>query len=197
MSFISYLELGGCLLAASLAMSAAPRSQALSCQVGTPSAESYTWNFQAEAQALLETVVSDAREVQDHADHLHGMMLEPEISWQSHALELSQIRDEVNDLGQKLCRLETIRRVTSPWERKAIDQAAPLISELAHDTQNAITILNANHEYLFMPDYTSLGADLYHNSSNLVNSVTEFETFGKVHQEDIRLEKSLGFSKRS
>ena len=197
MSLFGSLKLGGCLLGAALLLPAATRSQSLSCRVDAPTAESYRWNFQTEAQGLLDNVASVARNSRGHADQLQSMMWRHDISWESQALELNQIRDEVNELGQKLCRLETIRRVTSPWERKAIDQAAPLISELAKDTENAITLLKDNHNNLFMPAYTSLGTDLYRRSQELTKSVTEFDTFGKIHQQDMHLEKSLGLTKSS
>ena len=197
MKLFSYLKLCGGLVSAALLLPAAPRSRILSCPVGTPTPESYHWNFQTEAQGLLDDVTTEARKVRDNADQLKGMMSNAEYGWESEAFELDQIRNEINDMGQKLCRLETIRRVASPWERKAIDQAAPLIAGMAGDADHAITFLDGHENYLFAPAYTSLGTDLYERSTKLVNSVTEFEKFGQVHQEDLRLEKSLGLIKRS
>jgi len=197
MSLFGYLKLGGCVLSAALLLPAATQSQARSCPVGTPTAQSYTWNFRAEAQGLLDDMASEARQARENADRLHTLMSNPESDWEPQALELDRIRDTVNDMGQKLCRLEAIRRVTSPWEQKAIAQAAPLIAAMANDTENAITFLNNNQRDLFMPAYTSLGADLYRRSASLAKSVSEFEKFGKVHQEDIRMQKTLGLTKRS
>lgn len=197
MSLFGYLKLGGCVLSAALLLPAATQSQARSCPVGTPTAESYTWNFRAEAQGLLDDMASQARHTRDDADQLQTVMSNAESDWQIQAQELSQIRVAVNDMGQKLCRLEAIHRVASPWEQKAIDQAAPLIAEMANDTENAITFLNNHQNDLFMPAYTSLGTDLYRRSASLAKSVTEFEKFGQVHQEDLRLEKTLGLNKRS
>jgi hypothetical protein len=195
MRLFGYLKLGGCVLSAALLLPAASQSQPHSCQAGTPTAESYTWNFRAEAQGLLDDVGYEARQTREHADQLHTLM-STESDWEPQALELSQIRDAVNDMGRKLCRLEAIHRVASPWEQKAIDQAAPLIAEMANDTENAITFLNNDRNDLFMPAYTSLGTDLYRRSASLAKSIREFEKFGKVHQEDMHLEKSLGLSNR-
>ena len=195
MSLFGYLKLGGCVLGAALLLPAATQSEPHSCQAGAPTAESYTWNFRAEAQGLLDDVGDEARQTREHADQLHTLM-STESDWEPQALELSEIRDDVNLMGRKLCRLEGIRRVASPWEQKAIDQAAPLIAEMANDTENAITFLNNGHHDLFMPAYTSLGSDLYQRSASLAKSISAFERFGKVHQEDMRLEKSLGLINR-
>jgi len=100
-------------------------------------------------------------------------------------------------MGSKLCRLEAIRRVVSPWEQKAIDGAAPLITEMANEAQAAITFLDDNRNHLFNPVYHAYSEEMYQQSSKLTHQMNEFDDFGKVHQEDIRLGKSLGLMKRS
>jgi hypothetical protein len=191
-----YLRLGGLLFAAALLLPAATKSENRSCVLGTPTAASYTWNFPSEAQGLLNDIATDAREARVHSDRLDRFASDPDLSWQSHAVELSAIRDAVNDMGSKLCRLETIRRVALPWEKKAIDDAAPLISEMANEAQAAITFLNDHQQDLFSPAYNGFTAGLYQRSVKLSNDMNEFEKFSRVHQEDIQLEKSLGFIKR-
>jgi hypothetical protein len=191
------LKLAGCWFVAALLLPAAIRPETHSCAIGTPTAQSYTWNFPSEARGLLGDVLSEARQARNHADNLQRFMSKPSSGWQLQAGELSQIREAVNDMSGKLCRLEAIRRVASPWEQKAIDQAAPLITEMANETRAAIEYLNDNETYLFNPDYTRYGTDLYQRSATLVNSVGEFAKFGQVHREDLRLERSLGLIKGS
>ena len=144
---------------------------------------------------MLDDVGLDAYWSSYHADQLDHFS--PGIGWQEHAYQLNAIRDEVNDMGSKLCRLETIRRVVSPWEQKAIDDAAPLITEMANEAQSAIVFLNGNHQHLFNPAYQEYSQDMYQQSSKLSRQMSEFEDFGRVHQQDIHLEKSLGLMKRS
>jgi len=199
MSVSSFARLGSWWFASILILPAAcsAASVSRSCPLGTPTAESYTWNFHREAHGLLDDVGAEAQQARVQADQLEGFMLNPNIDWESHALELSEIRDEVNDMGSKLCRLGTIRRVTTPWERKAIDDAAPLITEMATETESAIAYLNGHHDYLFNPSYQRQATDLYQQAAKLTKTVHQFETLDKVHQEDIRLEESLGLIKRS
>ena len=197
MCVFRFLSLAGSLFATALIVPAAPSIEVRSCPIGTPTAQSYTWNFPQEAQALLGGIVAEAHAARSHADTLHRFMSNPQADWQMQALELEQIRTAVNEMGAKLCRLETIRRVVSPWERKAISGAAPLITELANDTESAITYLNTTHTDLFNPNYTRYGEELYQRSTKLANSLGELERFGKIHEEDMRLEKSLGLIKKS
>jgi hypothetical protein len=163
--------------------------------MGAPTAQSYTWNFRQEAQELLDDVSAEARQASYHADRLQNFT--QQIDWQEHAAELNAIRAAVNDMESKLCRLEAIRRVAAPWEQRAMDDAAPLITEMAGEAQSAITFLNDNHNYLFNPAYHAYSEEMYQQSSKLAHQMSQFEDFGKVHQEDIRLEKSLGLIKRS
>jgi len=195
MSVSFYARLVGCLFAVALILPAASLSTDRSCALGVPTAQSYTWNFRQEAQGLLDDVGADASQTRYHADQLENFS--QQIDWQEHAHQLNAIRAEVNDMGSKLCRLEAIRRVVAPWEQRAIDDAAPVIAEMANEAQSAIKFLNDNHNHLFDPAYHAYSEEIYRQSSKLSHQMSEFDDFGKVHQEDIRLEKSLGLIKRS
>jgi len=197
MSVSHCIRFGSCLSAVALLLPGATGSMNRSCALGPPTAQSYTWNFPREAQGLLKEVVSEAREVRQNADTLQRMTTDPDIDWEPQAMELNQIRGAINEMGTRLCRLESIRRVASPWEQKAIDADAPLIAEMANEAQAAITYLNDNHHDLFNPTYRDYAAGLYQRSSRLAGNGAEFDNFGKIHQEDIRLEKSLGLIKGS
>lgn len=191
-----YVRFGGYLFAAALLLPAATKSENRSCALGTPTAESYAWNFPGEAQALLSDIASDARAARIHTDTLDRFAMDTSVGWQLHAVELDAVRDAVNDMGTKLCRLETIRRVSLPWEQKAINEAAPLIAEMANEAQAAITFLNDHQSNLVGMTYDGYMDGLYQRSDKLANEMNEFEKFSKVHHEDIHLEKSLGLIKK-
>lgn len=190
-----YLSLGALFFAGALFLPAAAVMNR-SCALGTPTAASYTWNFRSEAQGLIGDIAVDAREARIHADNLDGFALDSDISWQTHAVELDAVRDAVNDMGTKLCRLETIKRVASPWERKAINEAAPLIAEMANETEAAINFVSDHQNDLVNLTYDGYTAGLYKRSERLVNDMTEFEKFSKVHKQDMQLEKTLGISNK-
>ena len=80
------------------------------CTPGKPTAESYTWNFKKEASGLLDQVKTDGMSIQRHAANLESYNGTNEIDWQLHADQLTATKAAVNDMGQKLCRLDLIRR---------------------------------------------------------------------------------------
>ena len=53
---------------------------------------------------------------------LQSFARDPHMTWDAHADELEYLKSEINDIGAKLCRLQTIRRVVAPWQQNEIDQ---------------------------------------------------------------------------
>ena len=64
----------------------------------------------------------------------------PNVTWDAHADELEYLKSEINDIGAKLCRLQTIRRVVAPWQQNVIDQIATDTQLMADNAQDAIVI---------------------------------------------------------
>ncbi|MFZ0762249.1 MAG: hypothetical protein WAM69_20045, partial [Candidatus Sulfotelmatobacter sp.] len=108
------------------------------CAPGPPTAASYTWNFQGEANTLFQDVRVDAQQVTTDAAQLQSFSENPNISWQLDGDKLTQVKADVDDMGRKLCRLETIRRVVAPWQRDTIDRIASNVVLMADNTQDAI-----------------------------------------------------------
>jgi hypothetical protein len=162
------------------------------CVAGPPTAASYTWNFQQEASQLLDSVRQDAAKLKDHADKLWHFAMQPNMSWNAHATELTAVRDEVNDMGAKLCRLESIRRAAAPWQQDAINQTAPEIRLLADNVQDAIAYLNQREGEFWMPAYRLYVGNLYKEANRVSGSVKTYETYAKVHSEDQQLQNELG-----
>ncbi|HZT33129.1 MAG TPA: hypothetical protein VFA33_24795 [Bryobacteraceae bacterium] len=164
------------------------------CTSAAPTAESSHWNFQQEASQLLDDIQMDASHAANRADELQSLYQSPTVDWLSHATQLNNVRDEVNDMGNKLCRLETIRRVLPPWQQKAVDDAAPLVRLMADNAQDAITFLNGHQEELWEPVYDKYINNLSTESRQLSRSMRNFEEYAKVHHEDRNLGKSLGMT---
>ena len=100
------------------------------CVAGQPTAASYTWNFQREANNIFSDVRADADQAAYHADVLQSFAriedLE-ELSWQSNSEPLMDLKAEINDMSARLCRLESIRRVLDPGSGRS-SIASPWIS---------------------------------------------------------------------
>jgi len=167
----------GCLFAA-MAISAAPAAAATAvaaasapaCMAGQPTAASYTWDFKAEASTILTDIRSDARQAVDHADMLRSFARNPDLSWQTSAYELDQVSAFINDMGAKLCRLEAIRRVVNPQQRKMIDLISAEGRLMAYHAQAAYDFCTHSQE-LWRAPYRDDVTNLYNEAEALAHSV--------------------------
>ncbi len=146
-----------------------------SCVAGKPTPASYTWNFRAEASHLLNNIQADADFIKDHSDVLEQTALDGTISWQTDADRLASIRDRVNDMGRKVCRLEQIRRVAAPSQRKAIDRVAVQVRLMADNTEDAINFTRVHEGLFWEPAYRHEVANLYHESSQVERSLKSLD----------------------
>lgn len=161
------------------------------CVSQEPTAQSYKWNFPNEAAGLLNDLQADAARAESHAATLQSLAANDQISWQAHAEQLEHLKSEVDDMGTKLCRLETIRRVVAPWEQKAIDRAAPDIRLLADNTQDALTYVRRNESEFWRPTYMKYTDNLYAESRQLSKSMKNFEEYAKSRSKELQLQKAL------
>jgi hypothetical protein len=155
---------------------------------------SYTWNFKQEASQLLKGLQGDAAEAESSAAALKQFALSPSLSWESHGEELATVKDAINDMGSKLCRLEAIRSMLDPWQQKAVDEALPPARVAATNAGNAIAFLNAHQADFWLPDYRKYVDTLYTETARIANSVHEFQVYAKVHKKDMHLRENLGLS---
>ncbi len=156
------------------------------CVPGRVTAASYTWDFKGEANTILKDVQSDALQALYHADQLQTFARNGGVSWVSHADQLTDLRSEINDIRDKLCRLETIRRVLAPWQQRAIDQVAIATRLLADNAQDAILFGNTNRQELWFGAYEHYVNNLYDQAKSLTRSVgnaVEFVSVSKEYQD--------------
>lgn len=180
----------GFLLAGTLA--AASATEVKTCPRRQPTPASYTWNFKAEASDLLNQVGLEAANVADRSDRLEQLAADNEVSWEIHASQLARIKSEVNEISNQLCRLETIRRATAPWQKQAIKRLAVRDRELADNTAAMISFLNTHHQELWLPAYRGYANDLYQSADATAHSLQEYVQYAKSHSEERQMEKSLG-----
>jgi len=153
------------------------------CSAGEPTAASSTWDFHQEASHLLDGLRADARKARGIADQLRMVAKEPEVSWELHAERLTAIKEAVNDMGSKLCRLEAIRSAALPWQQKAIDDVAPAVRLMADNAEDAIIYLNEHQGNLWIPTYDKYMANLSTESGHVFDVVKNFEQYAHLKQE--------------
>jgi hypothetical protein len=142
------------------------------CEASAPTAESYTWEFPAEATILLGEIQAEAALVRQSADRLQSYARYYQVSPQSHAEQLDNVRRSVNIIGENLCRLQTIRHVTAPWQQRAIDHLYPSAAALARHVTAAISNLREKPHGLYVTDYEN-HIDSVYNYADSINASAE------------------------
>ncbi len=182
----------GYLLAAVLAMPGLSiAAQSRVCKSSEPTPASSTWNFKQEASTLLQDIQYDAAQVQSQADELRMFARNPMVEWETHAFDLQQASQEIDDIGAKLCRLETIRTVVLPWEKTAIDRSNVLARTMAANTDQAIRFVNTNREHLWSPEYRTLATNLYNESRQLSDVIHNYEHLAQLRTQEMHLRAEL------
>ena len=175
------LLLGACISALMAVVPAASAAVMVNrCSVGRPTAASYTWNFRKEANNIFEDIQADASQAAYHADQLQSFQRSPDMSWQSDADQLSQLKTEINDMEARMCRLETIRRVVAPWQQRSINRIAATVQVMADNAQDAIVFLNNNHNRLWSPTFRDYANNLYSDASSLNQTTDNAVEYAKV-----------------
>jgi hypothetical protein len=182
-----------CIFAA-MAASTVPAAAAAAheCVPGKVTAASYTWDFKGEANTILKDVQAEAQQALNHADRLQALARDNNVDWEIHAGHLSGLRSEINDIGDKLCRLETIRRVLAPWQQRVVDQVATTTRLLADNAQDAIVFGNDNREGLWLASYQRCVNNLYNEAKSLTRSVGNAVEFAGVSKEYRDLGHNMG-----
>lgn len=184
----------GCISAA-LAVCAIPASAATAshqCVAGEPTAASYTWNFKSEANTIFQEIQSEAQDASYHADMLQSFARDPNMSWDSHADQLEYLKSDINDIGAKLCRLQTIRRVVAPWQQNVIDRIVTDTQLMADNAQDAIVFGNTHRSELWLATYQKNLNNLEDEATALTHSVGNAVEFAGVSKEYRELRQDVG-----
>ena len=162
------------------------------CVPGNPTAASYTWDFKGEANTIFQQIQADAQQALDHADELQSLGDNQQLSWDTHVEQLDALKQKVNDMSERLCRLEMIRRVTAPWQRAEIDRIANTVRLMVDNTQDAITFGAAHQNALWVPTYQRYADNLYNESLALTRSVDNAVAYARTAKEYRSLRQELG-----
>lgn len=184
----------GCISAA-LAVYAVPASAATAshqCVASEPTAASYTWDFKGEANTIFQDIQSDAQQALYHADMLQSYARDPQMTWDAHADQLDSLKSEINDIGAKLCRLQTIRRVVAPWQQNVIDKIVTDTQLMADNAQDAIVFGDTHRNELWLGTYQKNVNNLEDEATALTHSVGNAVQFASVSNEYRELRQDVG-----
>jgi hypothetical protein len=151
-----------------------------------PDAASYR-----EASAIFQAVNSDAEQALNNAATLQSFESADSPSWVSHADLLNQLRAEVNNMGQDVSRLETIRGVVAPWQQNVVDRIAANLQLMADNTRDAIAFGNSNPHDLLNLTYQNYVNNLYDEASAMKLASGNAVKYAKVLKEYRGLRKGI------
>jgi hypothetical protein len=143
---------------------------------------------------LLSDAKTTAFQIKEDAATMEGFT-RMDLSWQSHADAINQIKDHVNALGRQAAKLKELKNTGSPWQKTAIDRIGPYLDELGGYTSAVIEHINSEHKHTLTEyrDYLEANADY---SSDLAAMIAQFVDYGKTKQRMQRLGDKLEIATR-
>jgi hypothetical protein len=168
----------------------AAAAQKCACVPGKPTAASYTYDFRSEANTIFADIELQARQSLTDADALQGGA-RAGLTWESQTVMLDNLKSDINDIGVKLCRLETIRGVLAPWQQRVVDRIAASSLLLADNAQDAIQFGNANQQRLWRQPYRDYVNNLFNEAQRLKQSAGQAVDFASVSRKYEKEVKSL------
>jgi hypothetical protein len=118
------------------------------------------------------------------------------VSWESHAVAINQIKDHVNALEKQEAKLKDARTEAAPWQKTAIDRIVPYLDELEGYTSAAIERINAQPKRLFTDDYKDFLEANADYATDLAGMIADFVDYGKTRDRMERLGNKLEIPKR-
>src|SRR5438034_1370569 len=181
---IGYTVIAAVLLAGSVFAASPAQQPTARCP------DAVTWDFQKEASGLLGEVQALSGKLRLDAEKLESFP-RSKLSWESHANQLNLVREHVNQIGDRLERLQEIRHVTSPWQQQAIDRIVPVAVDLATGTKAAIGHLNENRGHLLAPAYAGHLTTISDQAGEMKESVNTFLELAETQQKLEQLQEKI------
>jgi hypothetical protein len=144
------------------------------------------------AQLLLDCR-DHAIQLSRDADELESLT-RSNASWQSHAVKLEEMKDDVNAMGRLAPKLLESRDSASPWQQQAIDRMMPLLNELAANTNAAIQHQSESKERPTAGSYTEYLQENTETAHELSDLISSFWKYGQARAKLEHLEQKLEFA---
>lgn len=150
-----------------------------------------------EVSDLLSQARTQAVQLKGDASDMESFTHSPNLSWDTRAHEIMTIRDDVNEMGKTVAKLNNAQAEASPWQKTAIGRINPILQELADNVGATINHLDAERgQYLNTPEhqeYLKTNAELAAKMSTLVS---DFVDYGQTREKFQTLSRKLELSER-
>lgn len=172
-------------------LQAAPAAQTSERQTGRIARDSQ------QVSDLLDQAKTQAAQLKSDAVDMQSFP-QSNLSWETHADKIMAIKQDVNNVGQTIAKLNAAQSEASPWQKTAIDRINPLLRELADNTTAIIDHLNKEHGRLLnTPEHKDLLNDNADLATDLSAVIGDFVDYGKTRAKYLELRRKLELSERS
>jgi hypothetical protein len=141
---------------------------------------------------LLADAKTQSYAISVDASILESYMRQPSLSWQTHAAEITRMKEDINAAAKTVTKLVDAKGKAEPWQVTAIDRILPYMREIADDTTNAIEYLNKNQAKPLIvgayKDYIEANSD---TSQELASLIANFVDYGNHKNRYESLKKTL------
>jgi hypothetical protein len=169
-------------MAFSAAPASAAREQAHACVVPKVTPQSYTWDFKGEANRIFKDIQDEANDALYRSDQLQTFTMN-DGPWGGDSDLLNRVKEDVNSIENKLCRLETIRRVVDPEQQRTIEKIGVSAQLMANSLVSAYQFGDAHPEALWSPAFRRSLDNLRTEASRLTHSVDSAVQYAKGQKE--------------
>ena len=144
-----------------------------------------------EIHELLTQVKSEAKALEHDADLVAIWARSKQLSPQTHAVQLNEMREHINQAGQLLQNIHTAREGASAWQQTAIDRIHPLLKELADNAEATISHFNDNRNRIQFSEYENYTKASYDLAEELAALISDYVDYGDHEAEYHRLQEKM------
>lgn len=144
---------------------------------------------------LLSEAKTMALQIKEDAVAMEGFT-RMNVSWESHATAINQIKEHVNALEKHEAKLKDARSAATPWQKTAIDRIVPYLDELEGYTSAIIERINAQPKRLFTDEYKDFLQANADYATDLAAMIGDFVDYGKTKDRMERLGNKLEIPRR-
>lgn len=149
------------------------------------------WYAPGRVSDLLRDLQSVNARLASQGERFDNFSRSAHYDWRSDANTLNNVRDHINEAGNILNELQSIRYGALPWQKQAIDRIHPVALDLAGHTEAAIAYLNQNQHHLFAAEYRDHLAAISDRTDEMKTAVGKFLAYGEAQQKIETLGQSL------
>ncbi len=147
-----------------------------------------------EAQRTLQSLKQAASNVQVASDKLHTFATNSIVSNATRAALLDTIQTRINQMGRDMASLQAEKGQLKAWERKAVDQALPLLKDAASNTEQVIGYFNDRHDSVWNGQNRDNAGRIARDTEKIASSIGEALKLSKLQLEEQQTRLDLGVS---